>query len=279
ATLLLQIHGLLPQRVRLLQQAILRRLVLLHVGLDPQEDVLVDERIDIVGIERKRLVVGGNPLEHVVVFDVRRQPKIFGRLLPVVRRDELIALWVVRREVGRLLQRLDRLVEVALAVVESGELRVHGRFAGLDFLGLQERLLGILVAPGVLVQLGELEIVRRVARVGADELLNDRLGLARVVELLRSVRREEILERELPHLRVVVALRRDLIVLNRFLNVLVVLRVAGLAGLVLLVVAVAEEEIHLHEIRIRLQRLLVAVGGVLVVVLLEEIVGILERFN
>src|SRR2546430_15902425 len=81
ATLLLQIHGLLPQRVRLLQQAILRRLVLLHVGLDAQEDVLVDERIDIVGIERKRLVVGGNPPEHVIVFDARRQPAILRRLL------------------------------------------------------------------------------------------------------------------------------------------------------------------------------------------------------
>ena len=184
--------------------------------------------------------------------------------------------------------RLDRLVEAALAVVEAGELHVDVGVVRLGGLGGDEHLLGLFVRPGVLVDLREREVVGRFAWIQLNHLLDDRFGLGRVVQLVGAVGRHEVVQGQLTQFLVFRLGRRreplggPRVVLDRLLHQGVVVRFALLARLVLLVVAVAEEEVG------RLDVLVLGVGGdglfvrlssLLVVLSLIALVGRLERFS
>ncbi len=68
-------------------------------------------------------------------------------------------------------------VELALAVVEARDGGVHRRVVGLDVAALHQGLLGLIVAPRVLIELRQCKIGVRLVRIHLDELLNDGLRL------------------------------------------------------------------------------------------------------
>ena len=72
-----------------------------------------------------------------------------------------------------------------------------------------QHLLGLVVGAGVLVDLGEREVVGRLARLELDHLLDDRLGLGRIVQLVGAVGGDQVLERQLAELLVVGLVRAD----------------------------------------------------------------------
>jgi hypothetical protein len=110
---LANLDRLLPQHIRLLQQLALRRHVRGQVGLDAQEDVLVSQRFDVVGVDRKRLVFQRDPLarqredligvqgrlaglvpqvDRLLVIRQRRHP-IAARCLCIARRRFRLRAW------------------------------------------------------------------------------------------------------------------------------------------------------------------------------------------
>ena len=114
---------------------------------------------------------------------------------------------------ARCLERGDCLVELALVVVVRREAHVDRRIVRLGVLRRDVHALRFLGHAGVVVEPGQHEVVRRVAGLELDHVLQDRLGLAWVVELVGAVRGDEILQRELAEL-LVFRVRRDAISLS-----------------------------------------------------------------
>ena len=95
---------------------------------------MIGERLDVVGVQRERLVDGREPVLHVFALLGLVQPRVAIGLVPVVGRDGVVRFGVVRLELGALLNGRDQLVELALPLVEAGELLIDRRFLRLALL-------------------------------------------------------------------------------------------------------------------------------------------------
>src|SRR3954447_6269619 len=181
-------------------------------------------------------------------------------LLPVVGCEQLVALRVLRFELGRGVEGVDGLGKISLPIIESGDRGVDERLVRLDLFRLHQRLFRFIVAPAVFVDLGQREVVGRLVGFDLDHFLNDRLGLFRLIQFLRAVGGDEILQRKLTHLLFGILFGGLLIVRNRLLNVGIVLGFAQVAGLEHVVVAVSQVEVNLGAAGVRGEGLLV-LGG------------------
>src|SRR5439155_22798750 len=144
----------------------------------------------------------------------------------------------------------------------------------------------IVVRSRVLVDLRENDIIGRLAWLELNLPLHNRLGLGRIVQLLRAVRRHEVFQgapSEQLILRVVgrrQLFRRQLIVLYRLLKEVVVVLFSPLARLEQVVIAVPEEEIRfMGYLRVgrSFNGLLVKLRRLFEILLLIRLVGGLER--
>ena len=272
--------------VRVLQELLLLGRILLEVGLQAEQQPFVDDRLDVVRLELQRVIDRRHPFANEVLLFRVLQLEVAVGLVPVVGGDGVERFGVVRFLRGALFERFDGLVEVALAVVVAGKSHVHRRIARFGRFRLHQHLFGFVIGASILVDLRQREVIRRLAGLELNHLLDDRLGLGRVVQLVGPVGRHEILERQLAELLVGgIGRRRQLfgrflVVLDRLGQHRVVGGVALLARLVLVVEAVAEEEVGLMG-RCGVGRgrdgLLVEVRRLLVVLLLIGGVGGLER--
>src|SRR6185295_16412676 len=71
--LLLDLVALALELLGFGNQALLHRRILLGVGLQPEEDVLEDQRLVILGIDGQRLVFRGEPRQHIFLLLGKRQ--------------------------------------------------------------------------------------------------------------------------------------------------------------------------------------------------------------
>ena len=117
------------------------------------------------------------------------EPRVAIGLVPVVGCHGVVRFGVVRLELGALLNGGDQLREIGLPLIEAGELLVDGRFLRLHFLGLHQLCLGFVDAPGVLVDVGEDEVVVVVAGIELNHPLHDRLRSGRIVQLVWAIGR------------------------------------------------------------------------------------------
>ena len=205
------------------------------------------------------------------------QAEVTVGLVPVVGRDGVVRLGVVRLDGRPLREGLDRLLELFLAVVEPGELQVDLGVVRAGLLCLQEHLFGLRVVPGVLADLGEGEVVVRVLRIELDHAVDDGLLLGRVVQFVRTVSGNEELEGTRPERLVRLLLAGELIVLDGLGQVGVVFRLTLAGRLEEVVVAVGEIEVGHRQPGVVGDRLLVQRGGLLELLLLIQHVGVLER--
>src|SRR5918993_1537835 len=197
--LLVQLHRAIAQLISLANQLLLPLRVGRFVRLQAEQDVLVGHGLGVVGVQAQRLVLRVDTFLQVLDLFLLGEAMIAEGLLPVEDGEAMVALWVVRLELGGLVQRFHGLREVSLTVIEAGERRVDDRVVRLDALRLEERLLGVLVASGLLVDLGEEEVGGDAAgvqlRVGVDGVLVAIHGLFPVLRLIRDVRVLERLHR------------------------------------------------------------------------------------
>ncbi len=197
----------------------------------------------------------------------------------------MVGLGVVRLDLDAVAERLHRLVEVALPVVEPGELEHHIHAVGLHLSRASEHLLGFLDTAGVLVELGEAEVVVHVGRVELDDLLADRLGPVGLVQLLAPVEADEVLEAALLEDRPLAFTRRgvdgvvrELVVLLGLGQVRVVVGLPLARELERVVVRVGEVEVRVRTVfEVVLDRLLELLDGDSVVLLLVGTDPVLER--
>ena len=189
------------------------------------------------------------PLVLYSAFWAWRQAEVLGRLLLIVAADQVIALGVVRIELCGLVEGLHRLLELALAVVVAGDRVPDRRVGRAGVAGLQEGRFGLLVAAGVLVNLRQLEVGRRLVRVHLDHPLDDRLGLGRVVELVGGVGGDDVFHGAALDQRVLGQLGGLGVVLDGLGHQGIVFRLTLADRLPHVVVAVPEEEVGGEEIR------------------------------
>ena len=276
---------LVAQPIGFLEELLLLGGILLHVGLQAEQQVLIDERLGVIRFDLQRVIDGFDAFADEVALLGFLQLEVAVRLVPVIRGDRVERLGVVRLFLRALLERLDRLVKAALAVVVAGERHVDRRIARFGLLRHLEHLLGLLERAGILVNLGEREVVGRLAGLELNHLLHDGLRFRRIVQLVGAVRRDEILERQRAEL-LVRRVGRGRELLGGFLVVVhslgeqrVVSGLALLARLVQVIVAVPEVEIGLCQPRVGGDGLLVEPGRLLVILRLVGLVGGLERFS
>ncbi len=191
-------------------------------------------------------------------------------------------LRVVRLSRRALLEGVDRLVELTLAVVERRELHVDGRIVRRRFFGLEQRRFSLLIAAGILVNLREHEIVGGVTRLHLDHLEEHGFSLGRIVQLVAAVRRHEILHRQLLELGILIPLRGQLVVVDSLGQKLVIGRLTPAGRSIKVVVAVAQVKVAVGEVRVGVRRvdslndLLVFLRGSRIVLRLIEYVRFLE---
>ena len=113
-------------------------------------------------------------------------------LLPVVGCEQLVALRVLRFELGRRVEGVNGLGKISLPIVEPGNRGVDERLVRLDLFRLHQRLFRFIVAPAVFIDLGQREVVGRLVGFDLDHLLNDRLRFFRLIQFLRAVGGDEI---------------------------------------------------------------------------------------
>ncbi len=144
----------------------------------------------------------------------------------------MVALRVVGLELGGPVEGFHGLLELSLAVVVTGDGVVDGRVVRVGLAGFLECLLSFLVPAGVLIDLGELEVRGGFLRVQLDHLLDHRLGCGRVVQLVGTVSRDEILQGTAPEGRVWQPLSGNPIILDCLVQVGIVVGFPLAAGLV-----------------------------------------------
>ena len=87
--LLAQLLGLVAEAVRLAQQRLLPGRVLLDVRLQPEQQVLVGDRLEVVALELDRLVLGLDARLDVLPLVGVGQAEVAVDLVPVVRGDQV----------------------------------------------------------------------------------------------------------------------------------------------------------------------------------------------
>ena len=257
------------------------RRVLFHDGLGPQQEALVGNRFHVVGLDANGLVDGLQAVEDELHLFLVREAEVARRLVPVVGGERVIRLGVLRLELDALAQVLDQLGEVALAVVVAADGQVDVRVVRLGVAALEIGFLGHLVLARVLVNLGQLEVVRGLVRRQLDHALDDRLGLRRIGQLVGAVRRDEELERQgaFGHRFFGELLTGELVVVDRLLQQRVVRRFALARRAIHVVVGVGEVEVDRGVVGIQLRRGLVAFGGRPPIAGRIELVAVLERLH
>ena len=210
--------GAVAELFRLAEQRLLAGRILFEVRLYAEQQVLVNERFHVLVIQRDRLIDRRQPGLHVLYLFGIAQAEIAVRLLPVVGRDRVERLRVVRFAFGPRLQCLDRSVEIPLPVIEGRQRRVNGRFGWSRIAGLDERLLGSLVVAAIFVDAGQSEVVQRVGGIQIYKLLHDRFGLCRIVQFVGTVRVGQILQRQLFELGTLLKFDRFLVVGDRVID-------------------------------------------------------------
>ncbi len=259
------------------QQRLLTRGIAFEVGLHAEQQVLVDERFHVLGVQHQRLVDRFDAELHVLDLLAVAQAEVAVRLLPVVGRHRVEGFRIVGFAVGACLQRLHALVELALPIVVGGQSRIDGRVIGLHFPSLDERRLSVFIVAAVFVNPREREIVDRFAWVHLNELLDHRLRLRRVVQLIGPVRVRQVLERQPFEFRALLPFCRQPVVRNRLLEQGVVLRFAPPGRPVLVVVAVSQVEVRLGLGRVGRDRRFIGLDRATVILLLVSRVTVLER--
>src|SRR5262249_16378218 len=151
--------GLVAQLIGLLDQRLLLRDVLLHVRFQTEQEVLVYERFGVVRFDLQRVVDRLDALFHVRALLGFLQPRIAIGLVPVVRRDGVERLRVVGLFLRAFLERVNGLLEFALAIVEAGERRVDRRIGWFGHLRAQQNVLSRRVFAGLLVDIRQREVV------------------------------------------------------------------------------------------------------------------------
>ena len=162
--------------VGLTDQRLLASRIPLHERLASKEQVLVGQRLEVVALQLDGAVFGLDALLNEVPLVRVGQAEIPIDLVPVVRRDDVMGLGVLWFAGGAFLQRGDRLLEVALTVVEAGQRRVDGRLVRPHLLGLQEDGFGGLVIAVLLVDVPQRKVVALVVGHQLDHLLQKGFG-------------------------------------------------------------------------------------------------------
>src|SRR5690606_36570432 len=122
----------LAQGVGLGQVLLLGGAARLLRGAEREQHRLVGDRLVVVGIDLEGAVLGLHAGLNVGDGLLTRHAGVAVDLVVVERTHRVPRFGVVRLEVGALLERLHRLVEIALAVVEVGQQLVAERRIGSD---------------------------------------------------------------------------------------------------------------------------------------------------
>src|ERR1043166_4932759 len=123
--LLARFFRLVLQVFCFLEQRLLFGRVLLEVRRKAEEQALVGHRVGVIRFDAERFIDGNDTFVDVVLLLVVLQPRILAGFVLIVDGDHLPRFGVVGFFGGALFEGVDRLGELALAVVEGGERGVH----------------------------------------------------------------------------------------------------------------------------------------------------------
>ena len=103
-----------------------------EIGLHPEQNVLVGQGFDVVGVEVEGALKLLKAEHDVLALFFVRQPEVTERLFPVIGADGIERLRVVRFKRGPLAEGLNRFLEFFVPVVKPSDLHVDGGVVGAD---------------------------------------------------------------------------------------------------------------------------------------------------